>query len=159
MIEEGTTAPDFELETETGETVRLSDFRGKPVILYFYPRDNTPGCTKEACDIRDAWSKFERRGVVVLGISPDNAASHTRFKTKYQLPFTLLADTEHDVAKLYGTWRPKRMAGKSFLGIIRSTFLIDAEGKVVKVWPKVDPAKHAKRLLAELPKPSPAAST
>jgi peroxiredoxin Q/BCP len=95
----------------------------------------------------------------VLGISPDNAASHTRFKTKYQLPFTLLADTEHDVAKLYGTWRPKRMAGKSFLGIIRSTFLIDAEGKVVKVWPKVDPAKHAKWLLAELPKPSPAAST
>jgi peroxiredoxin Q/BCP len=159
MIEEGKMAPDFELETDTGETVRLSDFRGKPVILYFYPRDNTPGCTKEACDIRNSWSKFERRGVVVLGISPDDPASHTRFKTKYKLPFTLLADTDHDVAKLYGTWLPKRMAGKSFLGVIRSTFLIDAEGIVVKVWPKVDPAKHAKWVLAELPEPSPAAST
>jgi len=158
MIEEGTMAPDFELETDTGEMVRLSSFRGKPVILYFYPRDNTPGCTKEACGIRDAWSKFEARGAVVLGISPDNAASHVRFKTKYNLPFTLLADTDHDVAKLYGTWRPMRIAGKSFLGVLRATFLIDAEGTVIKVWPKVDPAKHAKWLLAELPKPSPAAS-
>ena len=147
MIEEGTTAPDFELETETGETVRLSDFRGKPVILYFYPRDNTPGCTKEACDIRDAWSKFERRGVVVLGISPDNAASHTRFKTKYQLPFTLLADTEHDVAKLYGTWRPKRMAGKSFLGIIRSTFLIAPDGTIARPWYHVKADGHAADVL------------
>ena len=152
MIEEGTMAPDFELETDAGEMVRLSSFRGKPVILYFYPRDNTPGCTKEACGIRDAWSKFEARGAVVLGISPDNAASHVRFKTKYNLPFTLLADTDHDVAKLYGTWRPMRIAGKSFLGVLRATFLIDAEGIVVKVWPKVDPAKHAKWLLAELPK-------
>ena len=152
MIAEGEMAPDFELETDSGESVRLSDYRGKPVVLYFYPKDNTPGCTKEACGIRDAWSKFESRGAVVLGISPDDVASHVRFKTKYQLPFTLLADTDHDVAKLYGTWRPKRMAGKSFLGIIRSTFLIDAEGIVVKVWPKVDPAKHAKWLLAELPK-------
>ena len=96
MIEEGTTAPDFELETDSGEKVRLSSFRGKPVVLYFYPRDNTPGCTKEACGIRDAWSEFERRGAVVLGVSPDNVASHKRFKSKYQLPFTLLADPGHD---------------------------------------------------------------
>ena len=154
MIKEGTTAPDFELETDNGTKVRLSDLRGKPVVLYFYPRDNTPGCTKEACGIRDAWSEFERRGAVVLGVSPDDVASHERFKSKYQLPFTLLADPEHKVAELYGAWQPKHLAGKSFLGIVRATFLIDADGKVAKVWPKVDPAKHAEWVLAELPEKS-----
>jgi peroxiredoxin Q/BCP len=151
MIEAGETAPDFELETDTGKRLRLSDFRGKPVILYFYPRDDTPGCTKEACGIRDSWGEFERRGAVVLGVSPDSVASHQRFKSKYHLPFTLLADSEHEVAERYGAWKPKRIAGKSFLGIVRSTFLIDVDGKVAKVWPKVDPAKHADWLLAELP--------
>ncbi len=150
MIAEGQTAPEFELQTDSGESVRLSDYRGKPVVLYFYPKDNTPGCTKEACAIRDAWSEFERRGAVVLGVSPDSVASHQRFRAKYQLPFTLLADPEHQVAESYGVWKPKKFAGKSFLGIVRSTFLIDAEGKVAKVWPKVDPAKHADWVLAEL---------
>ena len=150
MIEAGETAPDFELETDGGERVRLSGLRGKPVVLYFYPRDNTPGCTTEACGIRDAWSEFERSGAVVLGVSPDSVASHERFKSKYRLPFTLLADPGHEVAELYGVWQPKRMAGKSFFGIVRSTFLIDAEGKVAKVWPKVDPARHADWVLREL---------
>ena len=150
MIAEGEMAPDFELESDGGESVRLSDYRGKPVILYFYPKDNTPGCTKEACDIRDAWGEFERRGAVVLGISADSVSSHERFKEKYRLPFTLLSDPEHEVIERYGAWKPKRLAGKSFLGIVRSTFLIDAEGKVAKVWPKVDPAKHADWVLAEL---------
>ncbi len=150
MIAEGETAPDFELQTDSRESVRLSDYRGKPVILYFYPKDNTPGCTREACGIRDAWSEFERRGAVVLGVSADSVASHERFKAKYRLPFTLLADSEHRVAELYGVWQPKHFAGKSFLGIVRSTFLIDTEGKVAKVWPKVDPAKHADWVLAEL---------
>ena len=154
MIEAGTTAPDFELETDRGEKVRLSDYRGKPVVLYFYPRDDTPGCTKEACAIRDAWSEFERRGAVVLGVSPDKVASHSRFRAKYRLPFTLLADTEHEVAELYGAWREKKLYGKLSLGIVRSTFLIDADGLVKKVWPKVDPAQHADWVLAELPEPS-----
>ena len=151
MIAEGEKAPDFELQTDSGESVRLSDFKGKPVVLYFYPKDNTPGCTKEACGIRDAWSEFKRRGAVVLGVSADSVASHERFKAKYHLPFTLLADSEHKVAELYGTWQPKHFAGKSFFGMARATVLIDAEGKVAKVWPKVDPAKHADWLLAELP--------
>ena len=150
MVAEGESAPDFELETDEGESVRLSDFRGKPVILYFYPKDDTSGCTKEACGIRDSWGEFERRGAVVLGVSADSVASHQRFKAKYHLPFTLLADPEHEVAVLYGVWQPKRFAGKSFLGIVRSTFLIDAEGKVARVWTKVDPAKHTGWLLAEL---------
>ena len=151
MIAEGETAPDFELETDSGESVRLSDFRGRPVVLYFYPKDNTPGCTKEACGIRDAWSEFERRGAAVLGVSADSVASHERFKAKYHLPFTLLADSEHRVAELYGTWQPKHFARKSFLGMVRATFLIDTEGKVARVWPKVDPSKHADWVLAELP--------
>ena len=159
MITEGEMAPDFELQTDSGESVRLSDYRGKSVILYFYPKDNTPGCTKEACGIRDAWGEFERRGAVVLGVSADNVASHERFKAKYRLPFTLLADREHEVAELYGAWQPKRLTGKSFLGIVRSTFLIDSEGKIAKVWPKVDPSKHADLVLAELPEPSRTAST
>jgi peroxiredoxin Q/BCP len=107
MIEVGNTAPDFELETDEGENVRLSDFRGKPVLLYFYPRDDTPGCTREACGIRDVWSEFEQHGVVVLGVSPDKVAAHQRFKDKYRLPFTLLADPDHQVATLYGAWREK----------------------------------------------------
>ena len=130
--------------------MRLSDFRGKPVILYFYPKDNTPGCTKEACGIRDAWGEFERRGAVVLGVSADSVASHQRFKAKYRLPFTLLADHRARGRRALRRLATQAFAGKSFLGIVRSTFLIDAEGKVAKVWPKVDPAKHADWLLAEL---------
>ena len=151
MVAEGDYAPDFQLETDSGESVRLSDFRGKHVVLYFYPKDDTPGCTKEACGIRDAWRDFASRGAVVLGVSPDSVSSHTRFKARYSLPFTLLADPEHKVAELYGAWRKKKIYGKLSLGIIRSTFLIAPDGKIAKVWPKVDPAKHADWVLAELP--------
>ena len=147
MLSEGESAPDFELESDTGETVRLSDFRGKTVLLYFYPRDNTPGCTKEACGIRDAWSEFEASGLVVLGVSPDSVASHERFRSKYNLPFTLLADPEHHVSKLYNAWREKSLYGKIALGLVRSTYLIGPDGTVLKAWPKVDPAKHSDAVL------------
>ena len=114
MIEEGKPAPDFELATDTGERVKLSDFRGQPVVLYFYPKDDTPGCTVEACGFRDAYSEFEQRGAVVLGVSPDDEASHVKFKEKFSLPFTLLADPEHQVADQYGVWGEKKYAGKTW---------------------------------------------
>ena len=147
----GARAPSFTLMNQNGDRVTLGDFVGRRLVVYFYPADDTPGCTKEACAIRDNWGEFERRGAVVLGVSADSVASHQRFKAKYHLPFTLLADSEHEVADLYGTWKPKHFAGKSFLGMVRATFLIDAEGKVAKVWPKVDPSQHADWVLAELP--------
>ena len=128
MIEEGKPAPDFELATDSGERVKLSDFRGKPVVLYFYPKDDTPGCTVEASGFRDAYSEFEQRGAVILGVSPDDEASHAKFKDKFSLPFTLLADPEHEVAEQYGVWGEKKFAGKTYLGVMRSTFLIDARG-------------------------------
>ena len=130
MIEVGQKAPDFELETDEGGTVRLSDLRGKPVVLYFYPRDYTPGCTAQARGIRDAWSEFRDRGAVVLGVSPDTVASHRKFKEKYSLPFTLLADPDHAVAEQYGVWREKSYAGRTYMGIHRSTFVIAPDGTV-----------------------------
>ncbi len=151
MVEEGKPAPDFELKTDAGESVKLSDFRGKPVVLYFYPKDDTPGCTKQACGIRDSYGEFERRGAVVLGVSPDKETSHVKFKEKYGLPFTLLADPEHAVAEEYGTWVKKNFAGKKYMGIERSTFLIDSEGKVAKVMRRVKPDTHAEDVLAALP--------
>jgi thioredoxin-dependent peroxiredoxin len=151
MIEEGKPAPDFELSTDSGERVKLSDFRGKPVVLYFYPKDDTPGCTVEACGFRDAYSEFEQRGAVVLGVSPDDEASHTKFKTKHSLPFTLLADPEHEVADEYGVWGEKKYAGKTYWGVNRSTFVIDAEGNVAKVMHNVKPDGHPDQVLAALP--------
>ena len=130
--------------------MRLSDFRGKPVILYFYPKDDTPGCTTQACGIRDAYGEFERAGAVVLGISPDGERSHVKFKDKYELPFTLLADTEHSVAEQYGVWGEKSFAGRKYMGVSRSTFVIDADGNVKSVMHDVKPALHADDVLAVL---------
>ena len=150
MIEEGKPAPDFELPTDSGETVKLSDLRGKPVVLYFYPKDDTPGCTTQACGIRDAYGEFERAGAVVLGVSPDSEKSHVKFKGKYELPFTLLADTEHSVAEQYGVWGEKSFAGKKYMGVNRSTFVIDADGNVKRVMRDVKPANHADDVLEAL---------
>ena len=150
MIEEGQPAPDFELPSDTGETVRLSELRGKPVVLYFYPKDDTPGCTTQACGIRDAYGEFERAGAVVLGVSPDDEASHVKFKEKYGLPFTLLADAGHAVAEQYGVWGEKTYAGRTYMGVSRSTFVIAADGSVAKVMRNVKPDSHADDVLAAL---------
>ena len=151
MIEEGKPAPTFTLRSDTGEEVSLEDLRGRSVVLYFYPKDDTPGCTVQAQGLRDAWAEFEARDAVVLGVSPDSPASHVRFREKYDLPFMLLADEDHEVAELYGTWVEKTMYGKTFMGVERSTFVIDADGTVVKVMQKVDPESHADDVLAALP--------
>jgi thioredoxin-dependent peroxiredoxin len=150
VIEEGKPAPDFELTSDSGETVKLSALRGKPVVLYFYPKDDTPGCTTQACGIRDAYGEFEQAGAVVLGVSPDSASSHVKFKDKFGLPFTLLADSDHAVAEQYGVWGEKTFAGKTYLGVQRSTFVIDAAGNVKKVMHDVKPATHADDVLAAL---------
>jgi thioredoxin-dependent peroxiredoxin len=150
MVEEGKPAPDFELTSDAGEHVKLSSLRGKPVVLYFYPKDDTPGCTTQACGIRDVYSDFRERGAVVLGVSPDDEASHVRFKEKYSLPFTLLADPEHEVAEEYGVWKERNRYGKKSMGIERSTFVIDADGNVSKVMRRVKPDTHAADVLAAL---------
>jgi thioredoxin-dependent peroxiredoxin len=151
MVEEGKKAPDFELTSDAGERVKLSDLRGKPVVLYFYPKDDTPGCTAQACGIRDAYAEFKQRGAVVLGVSPDDEASHVKFRDKYSLPFTLLADPDHQVAEEYGVWVEKNAYGKKRMGIERSTFLIDSDGHVAKVMRRVKPDTHADDVLAALP--------
>jgi peroxiredoxin Q/BCP len=147
VVAEGKPAPDFELLSDAGETVRLSELRGKPVVLYFYPRDDTPGCTKQACGIRDAWDAFRETGAVVLGVSPDGEASHEKFKRKYGLPFTLLADPDHRLAEEYGFWVEKSFAGKRYMGIERSTVVIAPDGTVAKVFRKVKPDRHAEQVL------------
>ena len=151
MVEEGKPAPDFELPSDSGHRVRLSSLRGKPVVLYFYPKDDTPGCTTQACGIRDVYADFRERGAVVLGVSPDDEASHVKFKEKYSLPFTLLADPEHEVAEEYGVWKERNMYGKKSMGIERSTFVIDADGNVAKAMRRVKPDTHAGDVLAALP--------
>ena len=150
MIEEGKPAPDFELVSDAGETVKLSELRGKPVVLYFYPKDDTPGCTTQACGIRDAYGEFEQAGAVVLGVSPDDESSHVKFRKKYDLPFTLLADIDHRVAEQYGVWGEKKYRGRSYLGVKRWTFVIGEDGNVKKVFPDVKPAEHADNVLAAL---------
>jgi thioredoxin-dependent peroxiredoxin len=151
VIEEGKPAPDFELTSDAGQSVRLSDFRGTPVVLYFYPKDDTPGCTAQACGIRDSWGDFEQRGAVVLGVSPDSETSHVRFKQKYGLPFTLLADPEHKVADDYGVWAEKSYAGKTYWGVERSTSVIDADGSIARVMRRVKPDTHVEQVLEALP--------
>jgi thioredoxin-dependent peroxiredoxin len=146
----GIPAPDFELLDDTNTPRKLSDFRGRNVILYFYPADDTPGCTKEACNFRDDYSAYENAGVVILGVSPDTVASHVKFKKKFQLPFPLLADEGHKVCDLYGVWGPKKFIGKEYEGVLRTTFLIDEKGIIVKVFEKVRPAEHSTELLSAL---------
>jgi thioredoxin-dependent peroxiredoxin len=150
MVEEGRPAPDFSLTSDSGEVVSLSHLRGSPVVLYFYPRDDTPGCTAQACGIRDVWTELQGKGAVVLGVSPDSPKKHVKFREKYGLPFTLLSDEAHEVAEAYGTWIEKRMYGKTYMGIERSTFVIDADGNIAKVMRKVKPADHAADVLAAL---------
>ncbi len=148
MLQEGIQAPDFTLKSANGFDVTLSDFTGKKVILYFYPRDNTPGCTTEACEFRNAFDEYQNAGAVIIGISPDTVSKHKSFSSKYDLPFLLLADPEKKVIKTYGAGKLKTMYGKTTLGIQRSTFVIDEEGTIIKVFPKVSPAGHAKEILA-----------
>ena len=150
MVEEGQPAPDFELESDEGETVRLADLRGKPVVLYFYPKDDTPGCTKQACGFRDAYREYQERGAVVLGVSPDDTGSHRKFKEKYSLPYTLLADPGHEVADAYGAWGEKKYAGKTYLGIIRSTFVIDPDGNVARAMYGVNAERNPAEVLEAL---------
>ena len=147
MLESGIKAPDFNLPDADGKNVKLSDFLGKKVVVYFYPKDDTPGCTKEACSFRDAYDQILEKGAVVIGISPDKAAAHVKFRKKYSLPFLLLSDENHQVAEAYGAWGEKKMYGKSYLGIIRSTFIVDEKGMLVKVFPKVSPEGHAEEIL------------
>src|SRR5213596_1784259 len=150
VVDEGKPAPDFALQSDSGDTVKLSDLRGKQVVLYFYPKDDTPGCTTQACGIRDAWGEFERAGAVVLGISPDDEASHVKFKEKYGLQFTLLADEGHAVANEYAVWAGKKYMGKTYWGVRRSTFVIGEDGTLKRVMHDVKPATHADDVLAAL---------
>jgi thioredoxin-dependent peroxiredoxin len=147
MLKEGTTAPAFKTNDANGETVSLKDLRGQKVVLYFYPKDDTPGCTKEACSFRDEFAQFKKRGIAVLGVSPDNEAKHKKFETKYNLPFTLLTDTDHAIAEAYGVWGEKKFMGRKYMGVHRTTFLIDEKGKIKKVFEKVKPEDHANEVL------------
>lgn len=152
MLKNGDKAIDFTLPDSEGKNVSLSDFRGRKVVLYFYPRDNTPGCTKEACGFRDVYDYILETGAVVIGVSPDGQTSHKKFAGKFGLPFHLLSDEEHKVAESYGSWGEKKMYGKTSMGIIRSTFIIDEEGTIIRVFPKVSPEGHAEEVLKILQK-------
>ena len=150
MLTESTKAPDFTLDSDQGEPITLSDFRGKKVVLYFYPKADTPGCTKEACSFRDAHNLFALKGAVVMGVSPDKVAPLVKFRSKYELPFYLLSDPDHQVAEAYGAWGEKKMYGRTYEGILRSTFVIDEDGMITKVFPNVKPADHADEVLEYL---------
>jgi peroxiredoxin Q/BCP len=143
-------ASEFSLKDETNVLRKLSDFRGKPIVLYFYPKDDTPGCTKEACNFRDDYSAYEKAGVVILGVSPDTVESHVKFKEKFHLPYTLLADIDHKVCEIYGVWGRKKFMGREFDGVFRTTFLISADGMIKKVFKDVKPAEHSAEVLAAL---------
>jgi peroxiredoxin Q/BCP len=147
LVSENSPAPDFELLDETGTQRSLKEFRGKPVVLYFYPKDDTPGCTREACNFRDDYHVYDEAGVVILGVSPDNPKSHAKFKQKFNLPFSLLADEGHKVCELYGTWGSKKFMGREFEGVLRTTYLIDENGVVKRVFPNVKPDGHSKAVL------------
>ena len=146
-IEVGQIAPDFSAKDQNGDTITLSQFKGKKVVLYFYPKDNTPGCTAQACDLRDNYQALLDQGYVVLGISPDTEKKHQNFIEKYQLPFPLIADTEKEVHELYGTWQLKKFMGKEYMGTVRTTFIIDEEGKIADIITKVKTKAHAEQIL------------
>jgi thioredoxin-dependent peroxiredoxin len=147
MLKEGDKAPSFTGKDQDGKTVKLSDYKGKRVVLYFYPKDDTPGCTKEACSFRDADQTFAKKGIKVFGVSTDSEKSHQKFISKFQLPFDLLADTDKKIVESYGVWGEKSMYGKKYMGTIRKTFLIDESGKIVRVFDKVNVAEHADEVL------------
>jgi peroxiredoxin Q/BCP len=147
MLKPGDTAPSFSTTDGEGRTVKLKDFKGQKVVLYFYPKDDTPGCTKEACSFRDDFATFKKRGINVLGVSPDSEASHKKFAGKYRLPFTLLSDPDHAIADAYGSYGQKKFMGRTYMGILRTTFLIDEKGKIKKVFEKVKPDEHAREVL------------
>ena len=147
MIKEGSPAPDFTMQADDGTTVRLADLRGKKVVLYFYPKDDTPGCTTQACELRDRIQEFRAHGAVVLGVSPDSVESHKKFKEKYNLNFPLLADEGHSVAEAYGVWVEKKNYGRTYWGTERTSFVIDENGTIAKVLPRVKPAEHAGQVL------------
>ncbi len=149
-VVEGKKAPDFTAATDGGGKLKLSDLRGKPVVLYFYPKDDTPGCTKEACAFRDHFADFKKRGAVVLGVSTDPVKAHDKFVEKYKLPFTLLADEDHKIVEAYGVWGQKTFMGRKYMGTHRVTFLIGPDGKIQKIWPTVKPEEHAEEVLAAL---------
>jgi len=149
-ISSGIPAPEFELLDDTNTLRKLSDFRGKNVVLYFYPKDDTPGCVKEACNFRDNYSAYEEADIVILGVSPDDVASHVKFKKKFDLPFPLLVDNGHKVCDEYGVWGPKKFMGKEYEGVLRTTFLIDGNGIVIKVFESVRPAEHSAEVLSAL---------
>jgi peroxiredoxin Q/BCP len=150
VIQADQQAPDFLLQDEAGTMRRLSDYRGQPVVLYFYPKDDTPGCTTEACNFRDGYGVYTRAGITILGVSPDTPKSHAKFKEKYSLPFTLLADTDHKICELYGVWGPKKYLGREYKGVFRTTFLIGPEGNILKVFENVKPAGHSDEVLQAL---------
>jgi peroxiredoxin Q/BCP len=150
MLKAGATAPAFSLPSDRGTTVALKDLRGKKVVLYFYPKDDTSGCTTEACEFRDSWKAVQKAGAVVLGVSPDDVSSHARFRQKFDLPFPLLADEGHEVAEAYGAWGEKSMYGRKYHGILRTTFIIDGSGVVARVFEKVKPKGHVAEVLAAL---------
>jgi peroxiredoxin Q/BCP len=152
ILSKGVSAPDFTLPDETNTVRRLSDFKGRAVILYFYPKDDTPGCTTEACNFRDDYSAYIDADVVILGVSPDSPGSHMKFKEKYDIPFPLLADDGHKICDQYGVWGPKKFMGREFEGVLRTTFLIDANGRIAKVFENVKPAEHSVEVLAALKK-------
>ncbi len=155
-IAAGSLAPDFQLLDDANRPRKLSDFRGQPVVLYFYPQDDTPGCTKEACRFRDDYSAYEEAGVTILGVSPDSVASHVKFKSKYQIPFSLLADEGHKVCDLYGVWGSKNMMGHEYQGVLRTTFVIGPNGDVLRVFERVRPSEHSAEVLDELRRSHPA---
>jgi peroxiredoxin Q/BCP len=150
FISSGIPAPEFEVFDDTNTLRKLSDYRGKNVLLYFYPKDDTPGCTKEACNFRDDYSAYEKAGIVILGVSPDSVESHVKFKKKFQLQFPLLVDKDHKICDLYGVWGPKKFMGKEYEGVLRTTFLIDPNGKIKEVFENVRPAEHSAEILNKL---------